>query len=320
MPFYNDIERRRGELQAQYEVLSEKIKQLRVEFAAVSGGSRRFELEKDIERAESERMRTGKQIEDLEGEKIYEALLRLDYKDQVRLFREFIRTHQIGAFLIHGASEYGQRWLLKRLLQSLRINSKPIDISFSRKGHSYNITALWRELAGRLGLMAGNSKIDQIVESLGECWRSRDVVLIFNEVNYISEAMLNDLICEFWGRLAEMAYRLTPPSNFKLFVFLVDYDGCVSLRNHTLVDHLPSPGKPHCAIKLPAIEIFSAEILTDWIQHVDEELPDLFDNLDGNVQSILENSDNGIPERAFVQICHLCGYDWYQGEDRWLKI
>jgi hypothetical protein len=34
----------------------------------------------------------------------------------------------------------------------------------------------------------------------------------------------------------------------------------------------------------------------------------------------LENSDNGVPELAFSEICDLCGCNWYEERERWLKI
>ena len=48
-------------------------------------------------------------------DKVHQALLRLNYTHQVRLFRAFFEHHPIGAYLIHGEEESGQKWLLNRL-------------------------------------------------------------------------------------------------------------------------------------------------------------------------------------------------------------
>ena len=48
--------------------------------------------------------------------KLYSALLKLGYRQQARLFRRAIESESVAAFLIHGLPEYGQRWLLNRLV------------------------------------------------------------------------------------------------------------------------------------------------------------------------------------------------------------
>ena len=54
---------------------------------------------------------------EFKSETLYNALLRLNFTNQVSLFRYFVETHTVGSCLIHGEPEYGQRWLLNRLVQ-----------------------------------------------------------------------------------------------------------------------------------------------------------------------------------------------------------
>ena len=55
MPALSRPRRRRDELQEQYDLLSEKIQRLRAAHAIEAGAAIRFQLEKQIEQAESER-------------------------------------------------------------------------------------------------------------------------------------------------------------------------------------------------------------------------------------------------------------------------
>ena len=46
--------------------------------------------------------------------RLYNTLVRLDYREQAKVFQQFkYEKHQIAAFFIHGAPSCGQSWLLK---------------------------------------------------------------------------------------------------------------------------------------------------------------------------------------------------------------
>ncbi|MBD2773593.1 AAA family ATPase [Iningainema tapete] len=117
------LQYRREELQEQYNLLREKIRRLRVDSAIQAGTLVAYQLEKEIERFEVERDRLQQEItsieRSLESERIHSELFRLNYVEQVRLFREFIEQKRVGAFLVHGLPEHGQIFLLKRLLHAI---------------------------------------------------------------------------------------------------------------------------------------------------------------------------------------------------------
>jgi|ERR671933_347013 transcriptional regulator with XRE-family HTH domain len=56
---------------------------------------------------------TGSQSEQFiatfDNDTLYKTLLRLNFTNQVSLFRHFVETHRVGSCLIHGEPEYGQR-------------------------------------------------------------------------------------------------------------------------------------------------------------------------------------------------------------------
>jgi hypothetical protein len=72
MPALSHLRRRRDELQEQYDLLSEKLQRLRAAHAIEAGAAVRFQLEKQIEQAESERDVLEQQM-DMPGEEREQA-------------------------------------------------------------------------------------------------------------------------------------------------------------------------------------------------------------------------------------------------------
>ncbi|WP_448267030.1 hypothetical protein [Nostoc sp. DSM 114159] len=315
-------------LQEQDYLVAEKLKRLRHDYAIATDTLIRFQLEKQIEQTEGELKELDRQLDDLEqtlsSEKVYRALLKLGYREQTRAFRRFIETNSVGAFLIHGSLYYGQRWLLNRLMRQNLPNimtGKVVRIELSRIARRSDSAALWRELSGRVGL-GRQSSIPEIAERVYQWWLTQNVLLILYDVDCLSEGLLHDLIRDFWLLLAAKVKTASPQaSQFKLLMFLVDYDGCVGSWNIPFVERLDSTWKPDNPVKLPEINQFSDEELTNWLEYAADELPTkLIDQLDETVQIILKNSDNGIPEPALGEICHLSGCNWYDEEEKWLRL
>lgn len=315
-------------LQEHYDLLAEKLKRLRRDYAIAADTLIRFQLEKQIEQTEAELNELAQQLDDLEralsSGRVYRALLKLGYREQTRAFRRFIETHSVAAFLIHGSLYYGQRWLLNRLVVQNVPNimtGKVVRIELSRIARRSDSAALWRELGGRVGLGRQNS-IPEIAERVYQWWRTQNVLLIFYDVDCLSETFLHELIRDFWLLLATKVKTAGPQaSQFKLLMFLVDYDGCVGSWNIPFVERLDPTWKPDSPVKLPEINQFSDDELTNWLEYAADELPTkLIDQLDETVQTILKNSDNGIPEPALGEICHLSGCNWYDEEEKWLRL
>ncbi|MCW5316730.1 hypothetical protein GTQ43_23810 [Nostoc sp. KVJ3] len=315
-------------LQENYSLVAEKLKRLRRDYAIATDTLIRFQLEKQIEQTGTELQELDRQIADLEqtlsSGKVYRALLKLGYREQTRAFRKFIETHSVGAFLISGSLYYGQRWLLNRLVRQNVPNimtGKVVRIELSRIARRSDSAALWRELGGRVGL-GRQSSIAEIAERVYQWWLTQNVLLIFYDVDCLSETLLHDLIQDFWLVLATKVNTASPQgSQFKLLMFLVDYDGCVGSWNIPFVERLDLNWKPDNPVKLPEINQFSDDELTNWLEYAADELPTkLMDRIDETVQTILKNSDNGIPEPALGEICQLSGCNWYDEEEKWLRL
>jgi hypothetical protein len=295
-----------------------------------------FQLRKAIEEAETERQVLKQQIESLNcstsSQNLYLALLKLGYKDQILAFRRFVRSQSIGAFLIHGCPDYGQRWLLNRLVTQHiddGTSSKVLPIELHRIGRRIDISTLWRELGGRCGLRRQSTVADikeEIVERVYQWWQTQNVVLIFHDVDCMPENYLQQLIQEFWLKLATQARETASPTRkYRLLMFLVDYEGCVGTRETLFVERIEPNWEGKIPVKLPVINPFCEDELNDWLDMVEmefDELPltEIISQKDDLVQKILENSDNGIPELTFSEICDRCECNWYEAKDRWLKL
>ncbi|MEH2180874.1 hypothetical protein [Nostoc sp.] len=328
MSFEQHLQHKRHALQEHYNLVAEKLKMLRRDYAIAADTLIRFQLEKQIEQTEAELNELAQQLDDLEralsSGRVYRALLKLGYREQTRAFRRFIETHSVAAFLIHGSLHYGQRWLLNRLVVQNVPNimtGKIVRIELSRIARRSDSAALWRELGGRVGL-GRQSSIPEIAERVYQWWRTQNVLLIFYDVDCLSETFLHELIQDFWLLLATKVNAASPQvSQFKLLMFLVDYDGCVGSWNIPFVERLDPTWKPDNPVKLPEINQFYQDELTNWLEYTEDELPTkLIDQLDETVQTILKNSDNGIPEHALGEICHLSGCNWYDEEEKWLRL
>ncbi|MDZ8079091.1 MAG: hypothetical protein RMX35_08310 [Nostoc sp. DcaGUA01] len=322
------LQHKRQALEQQYDLLMEKEKRLRCDYAIAADTLIRFQLEKQIEQTEKELNELAQQLDALEqalsSGRLYRALLKLGYREQARAFRRFIEAHPVAAFLIHGSLYYGQRWLLNRLVTQHVPNittGKVVRIELSRIARRSDSAALWRELGGRVGLGRQSSTLE-IAERVYQWWRTQNVLLIIYDVDCLSEAFVHEIVTEFWLPLATKVKEATSQlSQFKLLMFLVDYEGCAGSWNVPFVEKLEPTSKPHNPVKLPGITQFSEHELTNWLEYEAEELPNqLIDRVDETIQIILKNSDNGIPEPALGEICHLSGCNWYEQEEKWLRL
>jgi inactive STAND len=324
MPSFDLLQPRRDALQAEYDLLSEKLPKLRRSYAIEAGVSMQFQLEKEIEQVEAELDRVVQQQEDLErlsGDgRLYQALLKLGYRKQVQTFRKFVQGFPVSAFLIHGGMDYGQRWLLNRLVVQHTQDSiagKVVRINLARVARKSDVAALWRELGSRVGLGRQGS-IPEIIDRVYQWWQTQHVLLIFYEVDELLESLLEELLQAFWQPLVG---REAIESPYRLLMFLVDYDGCVGDWAVPFVEQQEPDWTSVIPVKLAKIAEFSEGELGSWLDVFSSDLPLGFsEEIDGTVQMILENSDAGVPEPAMGEICRMAGSDWYENEDRWLKL
>lgn len=193
-------------------------------------GSQSFLDETEPKPGEIEQQRQAEQpIASLDNGTLYNALLRLNFTNQVSLFRHFVETHRVGSCLIHGEPEYGHRWLLNRLVKLVPNgqSAKVIQLGLSRKSRGSYIDSLWRELGGRVGL-PGVQPPQKIAEAVCKWWQTQTVILVFQNVDQMPQEYMNQFLCQFWLPLVKISCNCSPRSgSYRLLMFLVDYSGCV---------------------------------------------------------------------------------------------
>ncbi len=315
-------------LQDQYIERQEKYNDLTEELQYLSQAKIRdnlspkdqFKLKKQIKQLEEEREKVLRQLQELDqttkSEQLYRTMLRLGYKKQIEAFLELVKAQSVQAFLIHGSPKYGQHWLLNRLVTQYIpdsfIGPKP-QIHLNRIGRQSNVDALWRELGSRLEKGGWRLSREEMIERVYQWQTTHNVLLIFHHVDWISPECLHHLISEFWEPLVNQAKQTGAlQSKYKLLMFLVDYEGTVGSLDKLFTETI-DPTQPDNPVKLPKINRFSEEELTDWMVKGFGELPvELTHNYEDTVQIILEESGQGIPEYVLEGIFERCGFDYHE--------
>ena len=256
---------------------------------------------------------------------LYRALLKLGYRQQARLFRRAIESESVAAFLIHGLPEYGQRWLLNRLVVQYlpeNLNSKVVKVNLSRLARQTNVTALWRELGGRVKIRGHRLTPPEIANGVYRWWLTQDVILVFHDVQALPEPAVQEMIEQFWFPLTQQLQEESKGKSVcKLLMFLVDYAGKAEQWKWPFVEKLDAVWQPQQPIKTPKIQEFTEKELMDWLDDQYSDLPsDLTQSIDNKVAEILESSEGGIPELALREICEQCSLNWYEELDKWLRL
>lgn len=253
------------------------------------------------------------------GQRLHQALLRLNYRSQERGVRKWLHGRAVAAFIIHGPTdEYGQHWLLNRLIAShtpLSTTAKAITVDLRSALRGADPHSLWRELGRRVGLARG-AEPQQIVQRVCQLWATQSVLLIFNNIGQLSPDLLQTLLEQLWQPLARAALA-QPDPRFLLLLFLIDNDGMVEA-------HLPAPAQPPadpCApLRLEALGRFSKYDLLSWFeQHGEPLLPEPCDDPEPIIEDLLAQTDNGLPKEALVELCWLYQINWYDKEAVWVR-
>lgn len=332
-------------LEVQYEQILKKLKRLRKDLGIESDPEIRYKLYERIKELKEELADVEEELDSIEEKisksdrqsvievggpqedisRLYQALLKLGYWDQQRLFEKatLARQNSCGAFLIQGRSkDFGQRWLLNRLATVIpnNLEGKRIKIDLSRTSSRSDINAIWGEFAGRVNLPEESPTCD-IVERVIELWRSQNILISFDNVDNSIQENVRDLINNFWNTLANRIREDNANSinTFKLLMFLLDYQGVVIRWNIGFLEDCSQDWKPGAPIGLPNISPFSAEVLRTWLEQQSDRLPeDLTLNKAETIQVLLEKK--GIPMPTLRKICDLCHYNWFSQEERWLRL
>jgi hypothetical protein len=244
----------------------------------------------------------------LQHQLLHEKLLTLDFRPQVRRFKEVIEQYRVAAFLVHGPPAHGQRFLTHRLAQFRKeweIGQR-IIIDAGSSGIGKSAHTLWRQVARQMQLPHDTSK-EILAEKVCEWWKTQDVIFVFYTVDYIPPHILAAWIDEFWRPISTTArekQHLTQ-TNTHLLLFLVDFDGHVCETQVTLLDQPDQIITSHAPLKLPPTGKFPEAELEIWIDNAAELLPSRVDAVE-----LISATENGVPELVYEKICECCGLSW----------
>ncbi len=313
------IEQQLKELRIQYDQFSEILAKLNEKYVYETDVLEKFKLENHIREQTAKREATYQKMEILErseiSTKLYQALLRLNYIEQTKVFKCLTDLSPVGAFIIHGDPYYGQRWLLNRLLKQVfhTPGEIPLTITFSPR-RRWDFQVVLREIGQQTGIRNPLS-LTEIVEQLYRRWQQGTVVLIFHQVGKIHRELLQELWEKFW---CELAKKTTNPQSrqYKLLLFLVDDDGSVNTWPFTCSENVNTSWEPLTPIQFPRLTLIRSEELKNWIDHEWDALPESIRTTP--IEDILQQSDAGIPQSVLEHLCTLWGCDWLEMEPQWL--
>jgi hypothetical protein len=305
-------------LRGEFEACSKNLSELQRAHALEGDPVRKVQLKSKIE---DEKRRLEAASARMAILKLGDALLRLDYTGQVFHFRTAINGKGVAAFLVSSPGNGGDeaqdsiRLLVKRLLTYIpnQISTPPIKVRLASNVRRSDATALWRELAKKVGSSI-HAGVQEVAERVAERLRTQNVVLIVTDLDRID---LEVCMRDFWAPLAQIAQQAAPGS-YHLILLLVDYAGAASL---------PEPRAPIMLVGLPHVLRFPEDELTAWIKGVLGDLPaDALPKVsdpDEAVAFLLQQLVSSGPERGpdlvLWQICEI----WKCPEeelDAWLEV
>lgn len=241
-----------------------------------------------------------------------DVLFELDYKKQCQVLEDFREINSsIGAFLIQGEENRGQRWLVNRLVQQNFPYAYQTDklvpiIPPPTEEKDFHIDNFWEELGKKLELR-GEKTAKRCVEKALTRWRAGSLIMAFYTDNIYQD--IPKIIDDFWKPLAERASYLIEEEEieFSLLMFLIDSRNRISLSGIEMVDSVNQTNwHPQKLIALPKIENFGTnhdEILYPWcktyrnlLKCYEESSP-----VKPVMKKIWDNS-KGVPEKTFTEI------------------
>jgi hypothetical protein len=248
---------------------------------------------------------------------LFDFILRIDFREQVRTTHQIIQAQRIASFLVHGEPDHGQRILVNRLLRLSPgwETGQCLSIDVGSSGIGQSIRSLWGQVTRRLGLSALAGPHD-VAYRICEWLKTQDVIFIFHTVDYMPPESLAKWLQEFWSPVVESArevlnstLRLT-----RLLLFLVDYSGNVSNSSVVLAKDFEHPEYPRIPLQLPPASKFPVDTLDHWIDTAADLLPTGI-----TTQFLLNSSSNGIPQLVYENICSSCGMNLEGVLAKWLK-
>jgi inactive STAND len=316
----NEIRRRIEDFENQRDAAEAEVAQLEAN-RIIADAIEKVAISREIGKISQTVEEFNYKIQELENDLFFNTLFNLDYTKQVSTFRRFINSARAAAFLIHGAPECGQRWLMNRLVQLApnHTTARPIHVDLSAPSRETSMAALWRTIGVQVD--APPTDPQRIIEKMRKCWSTQPLTIYLKRIDFKPADFLHEFIESFWCPLVGGTQGGPPAGVHRLLLFLLDEQGYANSWN---LDYPEVFAETWCAdkpVKLPIVSEFTAEVIAGWINNEVNTLPvNLTDAPEESAQMIFDESGQGVPDLVFPQICLMCNYDYGQGAQRWLKL
>lgn len=250
-----------------------------------------------------------------DNRRLFKSILEIDFEEQQEEVKNALKSqrslNRTAAFLIHGEERFGQEILVHRIsqLRELR-NGRRIKIKMAGMGE---ISDLWNAVAGELtgSSLVSSFSHDRLIDLIIECLHTQHLIFIFREVHQTCIGFLPELIEQFWQPMVD---RVNSSNNY-LIMFLVDNKGKVCQSGIPLAWQVCQPEYPRIPLHLPPITRFSQKKIDEWLDRptVAEIVPECL-----SVETLLNESQGGIPELVYKKICEDYGCSWEGELAKWL--
>jgi hypothetical protein len=255
------------------------------------------------------------------------AFLGLNYKAQFDPFENWVNNYKMGAFLIRGEPNRGQRWLVNRLVYQkfphAYDSGKLITIqrATTKKEQDSYRDDVWTKLGRQLGLQ-NRITAEKCVEQALERWKNETLIIAFYVDDNIYPQEIRKLIDDFWKPLEKRA-SIWIDINHKiesyLLMFLIDsLDRAFQCGLDMIDSDDKKNGDSQKLIALPKIDNFSQTLDKKLLPlgEPTEKLRKLLgcpENSSPGLQEVMETilyNSQGLPQDTFEAICARVGCTW----------
>ena len=249
--------------------------------------------------------------DEIKTDRLKNVLGELNYFQQKFVFNETIsRIKPAGTFLIHGKTDYGQRWLVNLLRYKVPYHTDAWQKSIYIKPHRKDIQTLWQSLAQELET---SPSPEAVIEQLYQRWKNSTVILTIHNVDLMA-GMLKQFINELWQPLVNKANHEKTQKTFRLVLFLVDNKNSKSkLETSLSLVTEPDKNQPHIPLALPELEPFNQDLIESWVGVQSQLLLELWkspESIEQVMREIVERDNQ--PISVLKGICQCFELDWEQ--------
>ncbi|GAB1544615.1 hypothetical protein NUACC21_72910 [Scytonema sp. NUACC21] len=251
-------------------------------------------------------------------QRLFKLLLRIDFDEQEDLVRQALESQtfykKTAAFLVHGEDKFGQETLVTRLSQLPQLrNGRQIKIKACGMN---DISNLWNEVAKYLCTYNQSAGLlsEEVIDIICQILQTQNLIFIISEVNRTYIGFLSELLQDFWQLIIDKISQKNYKETY-LVMFLVDNKGYVYKSGVSLAWQLNQPEYPKIPLYLPPVSRFPQKKLQEWLgmAQAAEVVPESL-----CAETLLVESQGGVPELVYQRICHYCGSSWEGKLAQWL--